>query len=154
MGEAHLSRIVVAGLLWRPTGIGPEFLLTQRAATLPFWPGRWVIPGGGVDPIDSEENEGHGVLARALRREMNEEVSPDLEYDRQPVFVGSRGFERPDGIQVVVLTFLLRWRDGQPRLNPEVDAFDWVTLMESRDLDVIDTIRPEIERAHDLISAL
>lgn len=84
----HAATIVIV----RQTEAGPMLLMGQRGAGLAFMPGKFVFPGGAVDPEDLAAAEAEGIaesdprllvgteprLARALRfaaiRELGEET--------------------------------------------------------------------------------
>jgi 8-oxo-dGTP pyrophosphatase MutT (NUDIX family) len=71
-----------------------EVLLLKRSEEAKFMPGVWVFPGGSVDPVDGEGEDGHRVCAL---RELSEEA----------------GIELPAGEELVLFS---RW------ITPEVIA--------------------------------
>ncbi len=71
-----------------------ELLLLKRSEEAKFMPGVWVFPGGAVDPVDGEGENGHRACAM---RELSEEA----------------GIELPAGSELVLFS---RW------ITPEVIA--------------------------------
>lgn len=54
-------RLAVSVVLLRDGADGPETLLLRRSVRLAFAPGRWVFPGGAVEPSDADPAPWAGV---------------------------------------------------------------------------------------------
>lgn len=48
------ARSAATVTLVRPAGAGLEVFMLHRVSSMAFAPGRWVFPGGGVDPRDAD----------------------------------------------------------------------------------------------------
>ncbi len=59
-----------------------ELLLLKRSEEAKFMPGVWVFPGGAVDPVDGEGENGHRACAM---RELSEEAGIELPADSELV---------------------------------------------------------------------
>jgi 8-oxo-dGTP diphosphatase len=119
--------VVVAALI--PDG--DRFLVTQRLDNNPNHPGEWEVPGGKVEPGESESD--------ALVREILEELGVQIEVIRPYVRVhdGSLDFR----------VHLARIVAGTPRCL-EVQRIEWMTVEEAEalrspavDREVFSTIR-------------
>jgi 8-oxo-dGTP pyrophosphatase MutT (NUDIX family) len=139
-------RVVVAGLIWRlrDDRSTPEVLVMKRPPDAPFYPNVWVAPGGGVELGDLKDPaDEFGV--RALHRELAEELGPEIEVEiRRYDLRGHRAFVRGDGTGVVVLTYVCRWRKGEPVVTAEAVEFAWVSQAEVGDYDLIGDTADEV----------
>jgi 8-oxo-dGTP pyrophosphatase MutT (NUDIX family) len=59
-----------------------EVLLLKRSEEAKFMPGVWVFPGGSVDPVDGEGEDGHRACAL---RELKEEAGIELPAEEELV---------------------------------------------------------------------
>lgn len=98
-------------------------ILTIRRAAQDTHPGRWDLPGGGVD---FGENPNSAVI-----REAKEEVGLIIE---SPIifFVGSKNEEK----YVVELLYYAQYDGSEIKLSEEHDQIAWVTKDEFLELDV------------------
>ena len=49
--QNELHRVVVTGIIWKQRGEEREYLITKRALHK-IWPGKWTVPGGGLEVSD------------------------------------------------------------------------------------------------------
>jgi 8-oxo-dGTP pyrophosphatase MutT (NUDIX family) len=126
-----------------------EFLIMKRALNLKVYPGKWTVPGGGLE-TDDYVNDSHdspdtweGVVEKALRREINEEVGVSVgEFSWR----GSAAFVRPDGIPVVMLRFAAPYRGGDVVLDPsDATEYAWVSAEDAPAYDFLGNILGEIQ---------
>ncbi|PRY12219.1 NUDIX domain-containing protein [Kineococcus rhizosphaerae] len=99
-------------------------LLGLRSAGRRAFPGRWALPGGHVEPGESETG--------ALRRELREELGIDvLECDGEPTSRLHVTSGAP-GTEVRLSAWRVRAWDGRPgNVSPhEHDRLAWFTLGE------------------------
>lgn len=89
-------------------------LLLQRGDTAPWMPGKWNLPGGGVDEGESPE--------RAAVREAQEEVSIQVSDLKLLVRAGIPGLPNEE----LFVYHTMRW-SGTPRLDHENTAMEWAT---------------------------
>lgn len=110
-----------------------EVLLLRRAADDSFAPGRWGFPGGHIEEGETPE--------RTIARELREEVgAPSLEPVSRfgPVRDTLYG-----GIYEVHL-FRYLYHGGAIVLDPEHDAFAWVSKEDYRGYPVVDGIDEDL----------
>ena len=146
-----LYRVVGTVIIYRPDG---KFLITKRSATRKVFPGKWTVPGGGLEENDYKDSkptsfgQWYGVLDKALRREIKEEVNLEIgkmDYLLDLVFV------RPDGIPVVTLSFYAPFISGEVVLNDESSNFAWIKASEAKKYDLIEGIDDEIAQVDKLL---
>ena len=97
--DKELHRVVATALVYKPELV---YLVTKRALHKQVMPGKWTIPGGGLEVDDyintppSTEGAKHwyGILENTLRREIKEEVNLEI---GKPEFFIDYTFIRPDG---------------------------------------------------------
>ena len=148
----ELHRIATTGIIYRVNGEGArEYLITKRAPHKKVWPGKWTVPGGGLEVGDyineeatyqnSESPQWYHVLERALLREINEEVGvevKDIELLQDVAFI------RPDGVAVIVFSFYCAYVDGDVVLDEDATEHAWVTAEAAQTYDFIQGIEKEI----------
>lgn len=138
------QRIAAYALLWRDD----EVLLTRMSDRTRI-PGRWTLPGGGID---------HGEDPRAaLRREVYEETGLHAEPGRvadvhSSHFTGPRSdglVEDYHGIHLIFLAALLPESEGvEPRVTEvdgSTDLAAWVHRDDALDLDLLSAARYALE---------
>ncbi|MEB3068740.1 (deoxy)nucleoside triphosphate pyrophosphohydrolase [[Mycobacterium] vasticus] len=130
------TQIVVAGAVIADTEAGPALLIAQRRRP-PELAGLWELPGGKVQPGESEP--------AALARELAEELGLDVDAIR----VGQR-----IGADVELPGLILRaYRVDRVRGEPRPDdhqALRWVTAVELSDIAWVPADRawlPDLARA-------
>ena len=147
MGEKNLElyRIVSTAIIHKDG----RFLITKRSLNKKAFPGKWIVPGGGLEPNDyintppttESDNVWYRVLENNLRREILEEVGVEMgkiDYLLDLVFI------RPDNIHVLTLSFYTPWKSGEVKLNDENIDFAWISVSQIRDYDLIGGIEEEI----------
>ncbi len=126
-----------------------RFLITKRSLNKKAFPGKWTVPGGGLEsgdyintpPTTKSDKVWYSVLDNNLRREILEEVGVEMEkinYLLDLVFI------RPDNIHVLTLSFYAPWKSGEVKLNEENIDFAWISASQIKDYDLIGGIAEEI----------
>lgn len=115
-----MLRAQVAGLLVR----NGRLLLCLRSSTRSYYPGAWDLPGGHVEPGESDDI--------ALRRELLEELGIAIHNPPRPAF--ARIVEEAAGFDLKI--WIVRsWRGTPENQCPaEHDAIDWFLPSEIADL--------------------
>jgi 8-oxo-dGTP pyrophosphatase MutT (NUDIX family) len=155
----EMHRIVTTAIIFRQ--FDGRVLIIRRAADKKVWPGKWTVPGGGLETDDytihrpsytGETYQWYNSLFLTLRREVREETGLLI---REPWLICDLTFIRPDGIPVLVLSYGAYLVPDGPngearvRLNEESDDWQWVNLEEAKGYDLIDGIYQEIELAYE-----
>jgi 8-oxo-dGTP diphosphatase len=138
------QRVAAYALLTRGDGPEEEVLLTRMSSRTRI-PGRWTLPGGGLD---------HGEDPReALRREVLEEtglhIDPGTALDvHSSHFTGARADGLVEDYHGIHLIFAARLRPESENVEPHVieedgttDLAAWVRRSEALDLDLLSAAR-------------
>jgi 8-oxo-dGTP pyrophosphatase MutT (NUDIX family) len=137
----RLQRVAAYALVTRCAGAHDEVLLTRLSSTAAH-PGRWTLPGGGVD---------HGEHPSvALAREVEEECGLACEVGallgvHDTHFSGTAPSGRIEDYHGVHLLYRATVADGEPRvveLDGTTDAVAWVPTSDiaSGEVDVLDLV--------------
>jgi 8-oxo-dGTP diphosphatase len=125
-----------------------RYLIVKRSPEKKVFPGRWHVPGGGLETDDyvklpkTTPDAWYFSLENSLKREVMEETG--LEIDNLKYLL-SLTFIRPDNIPVLTLSFCCDWKGGEVRLNDENVDYKWVDFKEAKNYDLIEGILEEIE---------
>lgn len=148
----ELHRIATTAIIFRHDG---RVLITKRAEYKKVWPGRWTVPGGGLETDDytlqepthlGTTDQWYNPLRNAVRREVREETGLEI---TDPWLVCDLTFIRPDGIPVLVLSYGADLRgSSNVILDKDSTDYQWVTLDEAYSYDLIDGIYSELELAY------
>ena len=119
-------------------------------------PGKWTIPGGGLEiddyvnlpPSTSGAKQWYGILEKSLRREIKEEVNLEI---GEPELFEDYTFIRPDGIPVLGLSYFAAYVSGEVKLDEDATEFAWITVDEVDQYDFIDGIQDEIRKADSIL---
>ncbi|MFH1175623.1 MAG: NUDIX domain-containing protein [bacterium] len=125
-----------------------KYLITRRALNKKAFPGKWTVPGGGLETDDytnipaNKSGLWYNVVDKALRREIKEEVNLEvgkLDYLLDIAFI------RPDGIPAIILSYYAPYKTGEVKLDNDSIEYVWVSFEEAKNYDLIDGILEEIE---------
>ncbi len=154
MGEPNskeLHRIAVTGIIWKEVGGIRTYLITKRAPHKKAWPGKWTVPGGGVETDDYMQNEAayqnsespqwYNALENSLRREIREEVGVEVSEVQYLLDVA---FIRPDATPTLVLSFYCKYASGEVALDDDATEYAWITAAMAKDYEFIQGIDHEI----------
>ena len=155
--DKELHRIALTAIIYNDEG---KYLITQRALNKKAFPGKWTVPGGGLnidDYINTKPTTASGhwynALENTLRREVREEVNLEVE---KPQYMLDLTFIRPDGIPILVLSYYMKYKSGVVDIghddNHSID-YKWVTLSEAKSYDMIDGIWEEIEMVDKILNS-
>ena len=140
----ELHRITVTAIIFKDG----KYLLTQRNFNKKAFPGKWNVPGGGVEVSDyidtpkTTKEAWYYALENTLRREIGQEVGLEIE---KPKYLLDLAFIRPDNIPVITLSYYCAWKSGEVKLDEECINYAWVTLEEAKNYDLISGVFEEIE---------
>jgi 8-oxo-dGTP diphosphatase len=146
----ELHRIVSTAIIRKER----KYLIVKRSPNKKVFPGRWTVPGGGLEVSDyintpkTTPDAWYYAIENSLKREIIEEAGlevDNLKYLLDLVFI------RPDDIPVATLSYHCDWKSGDVKLNEENTDFKWVTAEEAKNYDLIEGILEEIEMVDKII---
>jgi len=132
-----------------------KYLIVQRVKNKKAFPGRWTVPGGGLEVDDyidlpkTSSDAWYFAIEESLKREVREEVSIEIKNIK---YLCDLTFLRPDGIPCIVLSYFCNWKSGEVKLNEENMNAKWVTVEEAKNYDLISGILEEIEMTHKIMN--
>lgn len=96
-----------------------EFFVLRRSGTHPVWPHAYDLPGGDVEPGESDQTALDRELAEETGLVLNTEDAIQVGYDSE--------YEPGQGMMTRVL-YLLKIETARPRieLSWEHEGFEWV----------------------------
>lgn len=153
-----VHRIAITGIVWRKGKKGREYLITRRSLEKKVHPGKWTVPGGGLEtndylPTKPTKQKGtpqwYGVVERALKREIKEEVGVTIADAR---YLCDITFIRPDGIPVLVLSYFCKWKRGKAHCGEDTIDLAWIPAKGAKKYDLIEGIAEEIVDADRLLA--
>ena len=114
--NTELHRVVATAIIHKDG----KFLIVQRSPYKNAFPGRWTVPGGGLNVDDyintpkTTPDAWYYAIENSLIREIKEEVGLEVE---KPNYLLSLTFIRPDKIPVITLSYYCKWKSGEVKLN-------------------------------------
>lgn len=148
MENKELHRITSTAIIYREENGENKYLLLQRSFDKKAFPGKWTVPGGGLetdDYIDSPKtthDHWYFAIEKSLKREVKEESNLEvgkIKYLLDIVFI------RPDGVPAIILSFYCPYESGEVKLDEDNIDYKWVTYKEAKKYDLIEGILEEIE---------
>ena len=132
-----------------------KYLITRRSANKKRFPSMWTVPGGKLETDDyiglekETEHYWYNVLEKVLKREVEEEVGLDI---KNIEYVTSLATVHGDGAPSLVISCLADYDSGEVKLQEgETDKYEWVSLAEAKDYQLIDGIYDELVMADNQI---
>jgi 8-oxo-dGTP diphosphatase len=131
-----MTHEVVAALIVR----SGQILLGQRAANRALYPGVWDLFGGHLEPGEKIEQ----TLVRELQEELGITPTTWTFLETLSLPLPARGGEPAD--QIIVHLYLLTAWSGTPvnRQPEEHTSIDWFSLEQALQLELADSIYPEL----------
>ncbi len=133
-----------------------KYLIVKRSPNKKVFPGRWTVPGGGLEVTDyidtpkTTPDAWYYAIENSLKREIKEEVGLEVEKLK---YLLDLAFIRPDKIPVVTLSYYCDWKSSDVKLNDENIDYKWVTIEEAKNYDLIEGIFEEIEMVDKILKA-
>ncbi len=150
MQNNELHRVVPTAIIVKDG----KYLITQRSWKKKVFPGKWHVPGGGLEIDDyinfpkNKAGQWYFAVEKTLRREVKEEVNLEM---KRVNYLLDLAFIRPDGIPVITLSYWANYKSGKVKLDEDSIDFKWVSLKEAKKYDLIDGIWEEIEMVDKLL---
>lgn len=152
--DKELHRIAITTVVYNSEG---KYLITKRSEKKKAFPGKWHVPGGGLDTDDyvnseptTDDHQWYNTVEKTLRRELKEEVNIEV---GKPEYLLDITFIRPDGIPVLVLSYFAEYLSGDIALDEDTVDFAWVTPEEAKGYDLIKGIDEEIAMADKILKS-
>lgn len=149
MENKYLHEVAITAIIVKDD----KYLITRRSPEKKRFPGMWVVPGGKMETNDylqlpkDTEFYWYNVLERTLSREVKEEVGVEIEHVE---YLTSLATVHDDGSPSLVISCIADYAGGEVQLQEgETDAFEWVSLEEAKEYDLIDGIYDELVMAED-----
>jgi len=139
----ELHRVVPTAIIHKDG----KYLILQRSLKKKVFPGRWTVPGGGLEVDDyintpkTTPDAWYFAIENSLRREIREEAGLEVEKLK---YLLDLTFIRPDNIPVVTLSYYCDWKSGDVKLDEDSISYKWVTFEEAKNYDLIEGILNEI----------
>lgn len=150
--ESH--RLVLTAIIYNPEG---KFLITKRSETKKKWPGKWTVPGGGMEVADwvnqpeTFDGQHYESIETALHREVAEEVG--LQIGRPQYLLSITFFRDTEGNEpVATLSYYAKFKSGEIRYDEDTVDSAWVNFEEAKGYDLIEGILGEIEMVDRIIN--
>lgn len=147
--QAHY--VVVTGILVKDG----KYLIAKRAGWEKAFPNKWTVPGGKVNVLDyalrAKDTKEHwyNVLEDVLRREVKEEVNLEIS---DIGYVTSMVYLRSDQIPCLIVSLFAAPTTEQITLAPALTEYEWVTLEEAKEYDLIEGIYEELAMLDSLLN--
>ncbi len=103
--DKELHRIALTAIIYRPDR---TFLIIRRSLVKKAWPGKWTVPGGGLNTDDyvhtepTDNTQWYDAVEKGLRREVKEETGLAI---GRPEYLCDLTFIHPSGFPVLVLSY-------------------------------------------------
>jgi len=150
--KKELHRIATTVIIYNDEG---KYLITKRALTKKAFPGKWTVPGGGLNtddytslPPTTAAGQWYNSLETSTRREIREETNLEI---TKPTYLLDLTFIMPNGTPVLVLSFYAKYISGEVKYDEDTIDHAWVTAEEAKSYDLIEGIAEEIEMVDNLL---
>ena len=147
----ELHRVAITGIIYTPER---KYLITKRSPHKKAFPGKWTVPGGGLETGDyfdkpkTANDQWYYAVESALRREILEEVNVEI---GKPKYLLDLVFIKGDNLPVLVLSYYCPFVSGEIKLDEDSVEYVWVTYEEAEKYDLIDGIIDEIKMVDDIL---
>ena len=125
-----------------------KYLITKRSLNKKAFPGKWAVPGGGLEIDDyintpkTTHDHWYFAIEKSLRREIKEEVN--LEVGRLHYLLDIAVI-LPNLVPGIILSYYCDYKLGEVKLNDENTDYKWVTFEEAKNYDLVEGLLEEIE---------
>ena len=106
-----------------------EILLSRRAFTEKNAPGKWTIPGGGLE-YDNE----HETLEKAVQREILEEVGIEV-YEQMTMLTNNTFIHDGDDNKVLAIIFFCKYKSGKEQSLEDTIDVRWINEDQLNDFE-------------------
>lgn len=148
--DKELHRITSTAIIYKEG----KYLLLRRSLEKKAFPGKWTVPGGGLETDDYTEtpkttgDHWYFAIENSLRREIKEESN--LEVGKM-TYLLDIAFIKPDGTPVIILSFYCPYKSGEIKLDEDSIDHAWVTYEEAKKYDMVEGLLEEIEMVEKIL---
>ncbi len=141
--DKELHRIASTCIIYKDG----KYLLLQRSFEKKAFPGKWTVPGGGLNVDDYinipkiTSDHWYFGIENSLRREIKEEAGLEVGKIK---YLLDMTFIRPDGVPAVILSFYAPYESGEVKLDADSINSAWVTYEEAKSYDMVEGLIDEI----------
>jgi 8-oxo-dGTP diphosphatase len=129
----HMAEKFIVGCYGLVFDGGNLLMVRQRSG---HWAGKWILPGGKLEIGESFE--------QCIEREVFEETYCKVKAMRQVSAITSYSPDSAFEKQVVLVFYLCRLIEGEPKKGDGVDAADWVDVSRFERMAGNDIIPPQV----------
>jgi 8-oxo-dGTP diphosphatase len=154
MENKLLHEVVITGIIIKDG----KYLVTRRSPNKKRFPSMWTVPGGKLETNDyvnlpkETKDYWYNVLEKVLKREVMEEVGLEI---KNIEYVTSLATVHGDGNPSLVISCMADYDSGEVTLQEEeTDKFEWVTLEEAKNLELLDGIYDELVMTENKIKGI
>lgn len=131
-----------------------KYLITQRSFEKKNFPGKWTVPGGGLEVEDyaklpkTTHDHWYFAIEKSLRREIKEEVNLEvgkINYLLDLAFISS------DKTPTIILSFYCKYKSGKIRLDEDSIDFKWIEAKDVKEYDLVEGLAEEIKMTDNLL---
>lgn len=146
----ELHRIALTAIIHKDG----KYLLVRRSLNKKAFPGKWTVPGGGMEVDDyinlpkTTKDHWYFAIENSLRREVREEAGIEM---AKVNYLLDMTFIRPDGVPAVILSYYADYKEGEVKLNEENIDFAWVSFEEAQKYDLVEGLLGEIEMVDKIV---
>ena len=150
----ELHRITSTAIIYKKDKGKIKYLFTQRSFSKKAFPGKWTVPGGGLETDDyiktkkTTKDHWYFAIEKSLRREIKEEVN--LEVGKIDYLLDI-AFIIPDGTPGIILSFYCPYKSGKIKLDQDNIDYAWITCSQAKKYDLIEGILGEIEMVEKIL---
>lgn len=148
--DKELHRITSTAIIYKDG----KYLLLQRSLEKKAFPGKWTVPGGGLETDDytstpkTTGDHWYFAIENSLRREIQEEAN--LEVGTM-TYLLDIAFIKPDGTPVIILSFYCPYKSGEIKLDEDNIDHAWVSFEEAKNYDMVEGLLEEIEMVEKIL---
>lgn len=131
-----------------------KYLLLRRSLDKKAFPGKWTVPGGGLETDDytslpkTTNDHWYFAIEKSLRREIKEECNLEV---GEVKYLLDMAFIKPDGTPAIILSFYCPYLSGEVKLDEDNINHVWVTYEEAKNYDLVEGLLGEIEMVEKIL---
>lgn len=148
--DKELHRITSTAIIYKDG----KYLLLRRSLEKKAFPGKWTVPGGGLETDDytntpkTTGDHWYFAIENSLRREIQEEANLEV---GKITYLLDIAFIKPDGTPVIILSFYCPYKSGEIKLDEDNIDHAWVSFEEAKKYDMVEGLLEEIEMVEKIL---